>query len=60
MISRSIVPINTVDGIWQSILSDEPNIARVYKFIDYFNNDPQNNHHKDHIRRMRYYFGCLD
>ena len=33
-----IIPINTIDGIWQSILSDKPNIARVDEFLDFFNN----------------------
>ena len=58
LLSWSIAPINTIDGICQSILAGKPNIARVYQFLNYLNND-QNNHPKDHIWRMRYNFGCL-
>ena len=39
-------------------MADKPNIARVLKFLDYFNNT-QNNHPKDHIRRLQYNFGSL-
>ena len=34
----SIIQINNLDGISQSIVSDKPNFARVDEFLDYFNN----------------------